>query len=58
MKKVLTVRNIQGSGYKQTKKGVLAMLLTDYELAVLEAVADEASASEVPASGMTGCTWG
>lgn len=34
------------------------MLLTDYELAVLEAVADEASASEVPASGMTGCTWG
>ena len=33
------------------------MLLTAQELEVLEAMA-EVTASEVPASGMTGCTWG
>ncbi len=32
------------------------MFLTDYELAAVETV--EAAASEIPASGMTGCTWG
>ena len=39
-------------------KGELTMFLNEYELAVLEATAENNSASEVPASGMTGCTWG
>lgn len=33
------------------------MLLTAQELEVLEAM-PEATSTEVPASGMTGCTWG